>query len=51
MYRKGSIVLRSISQSDTDISEAKKGRRQIVVVHEDLIGDAFWQAHQDILVN
>jgi len=48
IFRKGSIVLRmSVEAGSAD--EKPKTRRQIVVIHEDLIADIFWQTHSDLL--
>lgn len=51
-FRKGSIVLRLPEISDDSVdgdARKPKGKRRISVLHCDLIGQNFWDAHSHIL--
>jgi tRNA(His) guanylyltransferase len=44
LFRKGSVLIRSKPKKDEAESEGRINR-DVVSLHEDLIGDAFWTKH------
>lgn len=52
MYRKGSVLVweKTVSVDNTaEGGRVRKAKRQIVILHTDIIGDMFWKEHSEIL--
>jgi len=52
MFRKGSVLVweKTVSVDNTaEGGSVRKAKRQIVILHTDIIGDTFWKEHSEIL--
>lgn len=54
-FRKGSVILWGCEQVKVKLRAdgypVMRARREPLVVHEDIIGDAFWERHPEILAD